>query len=196
MAKKYSNSDNSSDPSSEGLDLSLPEHKIKYLEGQTQSFQIQLAHRSELVANASSRFESMRISLAEMTERYEKEKQATIDMTRDMTRQYKGMQDDLLNKINAKEKTIQELTDSLNINEKENKRILEAKDVILKGKEDYIRCMKDKMEELCGNFAGMLTDSLEQMKIRIEVQSANYNETSIPIQQRMEELNLQTTTVS
>lgn len=106
------------------------------------------------------------------------------------------MQDDLLNKINAKEKTIQELTDSLNINEKENKRILEAKDVILKGKEDYIRCMKDKMEELCGNFAGMLTDSLEQMKIRIEVQSANYNETSIPIQQRMEELNLQTTTVS
>ena len=99
-----------------------------------------------------------------MTERYEKEKQATIDLTRDMTRQYKGMQDDLLNKINAREKTIQELTDSLTINEEENKRTLEAKDVILKDKEDYIRCMKDRMEELCGNFAGMLIDSLGQMK--------------------------------
>ena len=83
-----------------------------------------------------------------------------------MTRQYIGMQDDLLNKINAREKTIQELTDSLKINEEENKRTLEAKDVILKDKEDYIRCMKDKMEELCRNFAGMLIDSLGQMKKR------------------------------
>ena len=88
MGKK-SNLDNNSDPSSEELDLSLPDHKINYLEGQAQSFQIQLAHRSELVANVSSRFESMRVSLAEMTERYEKEKKATIDLTRGMTRQYK-----------------------------------------------------------------------------------------------------------
>ena len=131
-----------------------------------------------------------------MTEIYEKEKRITVDLTRDMTRQYKGMQDDLLNKINAREKTIQELTDSSKRNEEENKRILDAKDAVLSGKEDYIRCMREKMEELCENFARMLTDSLGQMTKRIEVQSVYYNENAIPIQQRMEELNLQTTTVS
>ena len=173
----------------DGMGIALPEDKIKYLESQTQALEIQLAHRSEMTADASFQYESMKKSLDETMKLYEEEKKATTDIMRDMTRQYKGMEDDLLNKINERERTIQELRDELNLQRKESKKSLQDKDEVILQREKEIQNLDNEKEELCSQFARMLSNAFDQMKERIEVHSACYNEQAVPIQHRMEKFN-------
>ena len=49
----------------------------------------------------------------ELEKDFEMEQQGTFDITQDMTRQYKGMQEELLNRVNTLENTITELRDQL-----------------------------------------------------------------------------------
>ena len=51
----------------------------------------------------------------ELEKDFEMEQQGTFDITQDMTRQYKGMQEELLNRVNTLENTITELRDQLGI---------------------------------------------------------------------------------
>jgi len=187
MAKKTATAKKSkkaaADPAN-GMDIALPEDKIKYLDAQTKSLELQLAHRVEESASAIVEYESMKTSMDDAMQQYAHEKEMTIGLTRDMTRQYKGMQDDLLNKINSREKVIQELTDALNATKAENQIAMEMKDEIIREKDEYIKKLNDKMEGICSNFASMLRGALYQMKERIEVQSAYYND-NVPIQQLM-----------
>jgi hypothetical protein len=169
------------------MDIALPQDKIKYLEGQTQSLQFQLAQRSETTATINHKYEEMKQSLNEMNTNMESERRLTHNLTRDMTRQYKGMQDDLLNKINKRDNVIQDLTDVLQKEREDNCHTLEEKNCIIKEKEEHIKSLEDKMEQQCAMFAKMLQDAVEQMKERIEVQSASYDEKSVPIQHRLEE---------
>lgn len=169
------------------MGMALPEDKIKYLEGQTQSLQFQLAQRSETSASVSAKYEEMKQSLNEMNSKMQDEKKLKDNLTRDMTRQYKGMQDDLLNKINKRDNTIQDLTDALHKEKTDHLKALEDKDTIIQEKDDRILCLEEKMEEQCVAFAKMLEEALNQMKERIEVQSSCYDEKSVPIQHRLEE---------
>lgn len=171
----------------DGMGMTLPEDKIKYLEGQTQSLQFQLAQRSETSACVSAKYEEMKQSLDEMNSKMLDEKKLTDNLTRDMTRQYKGMQDDLLNKINKRDNTIQDLTDLLHKEKVDNLKDLEEKDAIIQETNDLIICLEEKMEEQCATFAKMLEEAFKQMKERIEVQSSCYDENSVPIQHRLEE---------
>jgi hypothetical protein len=50
---------------------------------------------------------------AELLRDFEKEKQDTLAITADMTRQYKAMQEELLKRLNVLENTIQEQKDQL-----------------------------------------------------------------------------------
>lgn len=95
------------------MQIALPEERIKYLESQTQALEMQLAYRSEATANAVAECESIREELAHATKKYEDEKKLHNDVTRSMTRQYKGMQEDLLKKITEREETVESLKDEL-----------------------------------------------------------------------------------
>jgi len=171
------------------MGITLPENQIKYLQAQNQALEMQLADRSEMAANVSARYELMKESLRELSDKYAKEKQAGMDITQDMTRQYKGMQDDLLKKINARERTIQDLRDAIEVQRREFDRSLKSKDDEIEFKNSQIERMRQEMETLGTNFAQMLAKSLAHLKERVEMQAANYNEHAIPIQQRMEEFN-------
>lgn len=134
--------------------------------------------------------QSMQQSLDEATEKYKREREMSIVLSRDMSRQYKGMQEELLTKINARETKIQELTDELNSTIRRYKGELDDKDEIIRDKNAYIAKLQEKMEGLCIHFAKMLQEALAQMKERINAQSSSYDVTNVPIQQRMEEFNL------
>ena len=181
---------------SEGMGISLPEDKIKYLEGQTQSLQFQLAQRSESTASITEQYQAMKQSLNEMDEKLEEEKKLTNHLTRDMTRQYKGMQDELLNKITKRDETIQNLMDKIQQDEMKKRKAFEEKDSIIQEKQKCIKSLEQKMEEQCALFAKMLKDAIDQMKERIEVQSASSDEKSVPIQHRLEEFKFSTSNSS
>lgn len=144
-----------SDPSL-GLDVTLTEDKIRILESEKRAFEIQLINRSEMMASVKMECDSIRQSLNEMNQKYDDEKRRNQVVTKDMTRQYKGMQDDLLNKINEREKMIQNLTDTMRELKMNGGRMMDEKDSVIKAKQNEIDQMNRRMDEMCREFASML----------------------------------------
>jgi len=140
------------------MEITLPEDKMKYLESQTKALEMELAYRSEMTSHAVAECESMRKELAESTHRFEEEKQSTMDITRTMTRQYKGMQEDLLNKINERERIISTLKDELEMQKALHKEQLAEKDRIIEQKDENAAKYRQDIENTFKHFANLLVD--------------------------------------
>lgn len=178
------------------MDISLPDDKIRYLEGQTLSLQTQLAERSETTVSISNKNERLEKSLDEINQTIDKERTLTCNLTRDMTRQYKGMQDELLNKINQREHEIQQLREEIQQEKIGKKKVVGEKDGVIRRKDEIIEKLKNQIEEQCMLFTKMLNDALEQMKDKVELHNSSYEEESIPIHQRLEEFKFHTGVMS
>jgi uncharacterized coiled-coil protein SlyX len=112
------------------------------------------------------------------------------EITQDMTRQYKGMQEELLGRINKLEETVQELNDRLADSDVRMERVLKEKNTIIQLKDDEIAELRSKMDEMAEEFGEMLRETLDKMRERIEVTSGNFEAPELPIQRRMEEMKL------
>ena len=132
----------------------------------------------------------MKKSLTEAINKYEEGKDLTSNLTRDMTRQYKGMQDDLLHKINARERTIDELQETIESQSQQMEKVIKDKNNIIERKDKKISEMETKMEDMCAYFAGLIRKTLEHMKEQVEVHSASYSENVIPIKSLMKEVKI------
>ena len=141
------------------MQIALPEDRIKYLESQSQALEMQLAYRSEQTSNATAECDAMRDQLAETTQKFEDERKMSMDVTRTMTRQYKGMQEDLLNKINERERIIQALNDELETKSVLHKEQIAGKDRIIEQKDKEAAQCREETENMCKNFARMLVDT-------------------------------------
>ena len=102
----------------------------------------------------------------------EEEQKATFELTRDMTRQYKGMQEELLSRIAELEQTNQQLRDQLDQNGQKMEKNLNEKDVIISSKNKEISQLKSKMDDMAREFGEMMKQTLEKMRERIEVNAA------------------------
>mmetsp|Transcript_6762 Transcript_6762/g.14649 ORF Transcript_6762/g.14649 Transcript_6762/m.14649 type:complete len:162 (-) Transcript_6762:198-683(-) len=141
------------------MQIALPEDRIKYLESQTQALEMQLAYRSEATANAVAESETIREELADATQKYEGEKKMSMDVTRSMTRQYKGMQEELLNKITERERIVETLKDELETLKRVQKEEIAKKDEIIQCKDAQAEKHRIETENMCKQFAGMLVDA-------------------------------------
>ena len=121
---------------------------------------------------------------------FDEEKNQTFEITQDMTRQYKSMQEELLNRINKLEETVQELNDQLSDSDIRVERILKDKNSIIQMKDAEIAELKSKMDDMADEFSEMLRETLERMRERIEVTSGNFDAPDLPIQQRMEDMKI------
>merc|ERR1712072_1116819 len=96
----------------------------------------------------------------ELQKDFKNEQEGTFEITQDMTRQYKGMQEELLNRVNTLENTITDLRDQneqLRVTLEETK---QEKDAKIKSKDEEIQLMKAKMEEMAHQFGDMLKETL------------------------------------
>lgn len=120
--------------------------------------------------------------------KYENEKLKIKEITYDMTRQHRSMQEGLLDKINNLNRIITDLKDEL---EKERVLLEETKrekDEIIGGKEAEINEMKIKMEQISNEFADMLKEVLDKMNDKIEIVDSTWeNESGVPIIKKLEE---------
>merc|ERR1712216_354831 len=116
---------------------------------------------------------------------FEEEQKSAFEITRDMTRQYKGMQEQLVDRITQLSVTVQELQEKLEETVREKDRVIAAKD-------DDITLLKSKMEDMAQEFGGMLKETLDKMRERIELSSTNFDmeASGVPVQRQMEEFNL------
>lgn len=153
-----------------------------------QSLQVQLAERSEDASKALAEKRELQKKVAQVQKDFEEEQEQTFEMRQDMTRQYKGMQEELLGRINKLEETIQDLNDMLAEADVKHDKVLKEKNAIIQMKDEEISDLKTKMDDMSEEFGEMLRETLEKMRERIEISSGNFDGPDMPIQQRMEEL--------
>ena len=143
----------------DGMPITLPEDRIKYLESQTQALEQQLAYRAEATAEAVAEVESIQEKLIDATAKLEEEKDRSMDMARSMTRQYKGMQEDLLNKINEREREMQSLRDELETLKVTHKEDIAQKNSEIQQNDADIKKQTFITENLCRRFTEILADA-------------------------------------
>ncbi len=101
------------DESAENGGVLTPEEKVKLLGSFNRSLQLQLADRQELAVKALESKRELQFRVSDLQKDFETGKTQTLGITQDMTRQYKSMQEELLNRINTLENTNTELRDEM-----------------------------------------------------------------------------------
>lgn len=165
--------------------------KLEKQERITQSLQLQLVHQKKDANKATAERKDLADRFGKLDDERKEEQKTYEDITQDMTRQYKGMQEQLLNNVNTCENTIIQLKDQLELSRVALEETKREKDQIIATKEAEIAEMKAKMEEMAHEFGDMLKETLDKMKEKIEVTNSSFEpETGVPIIRRLEEFNL------
>lgn len=164
------------------------EAKIKFFMLTCQSLQVQLAERTEESSKALAAKRELSARVEQINKDFEEERETTFEITQDMTRQYKGMQEELLSRINTLEENVQNLNDQLEQADIRQERMLKDKNAIIQLKDKEIAELKEKMDDMADEFGEMLHDTLDKMRERIQVSSGSFDTPELPIQQRMEEM--------
>ena len=164
---------------------------IAMVKAENQALQRKLADRSEEASRALAARRELQSKVDDLKQDFEGERTATFEITADMTRQYKSMQEELLGKINILENTIVEMKDKLEEQRVSMEELRKEKDQIIAMKEAEIAENKQKMEEMAHEFGDMLKETLDKMSERIEITNTSWEqETGTPIIRKLEEYNL------
>mmetsp|Transcript_29480 Transcript_29480/g.95039 ORF Transcript_29480/g.95039 Transcript_29480/m.95039 type:complete len:199 (-) Transcript_29480:560-1156(-) len=170
--------------SSDDGDMSVEDRVAFYRTGAT-SLQLQLADRTDLMNKAAEERKALEECVAKISAEFEEEQKTAFTITKDMTRQYKGMQEQLVDHITELSRTIQVLQDRLEEAEQQHLATIQEKDEIILLKNKEINEMKAKMEDMAQEFGGMLKETLDKMRQRIEISSntidANTKAASCPV---------------
>mmetsp|Transcript_72667 Transcript_72667/g.194221 ORF Transcript_72667/g.194221 Transcript_72667/m.194221 type:complete len:201 (+) Transcript_72667:15-617(+) len=174
----------------EGVELT-PEEREAKAKLRIEALERELVQRTDVMNRSMQAYNEMRQRQAELLADFEREKQDTLSITADMTRQYKSMQEELLRRINALENTIQEQKDQLDYARQQNEEIRRQKDQELAVKDAQIADLKQKMEDMALEFGEMLKETLDKMSERIEATSHDWDhDSSGDLQKKLEELAL------
>ena len=149
----------STSSSNNGLDLT-PEDQVKYFQCQITALQSELTSRSEAAAKAATEINEIKQQMVETTLLHKQEKEVSEAVIRDATRQYKAMKEQLLDKINVRDNTIQNLRDELERKHKYHNDMVKEKDEIIEKRDEEIQAIREEVEGLCSEFADMLGAAL------------------------------------
>mmetsp|Transcript_8904 Transcript_8904/g.11234 ORF Transcript_8904/g.11234 Transcript_8904/m.11234 type:complete len:170 (-) Transcript_8904:6-515(-) len=140
-----------------------PEDQIRLLQSQTSSLEFQLACKAEETTDVVAVCGDLRSALAEANKKHQEEKQMTADISATMTRQFKSMQHQLLEKIAERERIIQNLRDELLEAQKQSAEQLAAKERIIQQRDEEAALCRQEIEDLCKHFADLFVDASKQI---------------------------------
>lgn len=170
-----------------GMPLSL-EDQVQQLGAQIQALEVELAKRTEETINANRKTCAWEEQLNEITRQYKEEQELKLSITKDMTRQYKMMQHDLIGKLTAKEKKIEELMEEIQKLKTQHDLDIQSKDVALRDATMKKTMSEEKLEECCGRFLTMLSRVYDNLVQRIDVQPCSYKDGAVGMKKRIEAL--------
>ncbi len=96
------------------------------------------------------------------------------DITTEMNRQYKAMQESLQVKVTELEVEVQSLRHALSATRGELEEALAQGEAGLAAKDLEIAALKERMEDMANEFGDMLAEALRKMADRIEVSPEGY----------------------
>lgn len=161
---------------------------------QIASLERQLMWREERMLEAIKAQTELRDRVLEYHADFSKEKGEVFDITADMTRQHKAMQEELNGRIRALDATIGAQRDELKAAHEAHEETRRQHVQALALKDAQIAEQKQRMEEMAIEFGEMLKETLDKMGERIEVTSKSWEqETGAPIMNRLQEFKLNVT---
>mmetsp|Transcript_31487 Transcript_31487/g.62855 ORF Transcript_31487/g.62855 Transcript_31487/m.62855 type:complete len:184 (-) Transcript_31487:184-735(-) len=159
-----------------------PEEELKVLQMRNNTLQLQIRERTEVISEAHSAKRAIEADVDTMTRQYNSSQGSTNKMTHEMTKQFEGMQELLVDKITLLSRTVGDLKEELASGEVTLERKAQEKDAVLELRDKEIVALKAKMEDMATEFAGMLNGTLEKMRERIELSSTNNFDASAGVQ--------------
>eukprot|EP00033_Pygsuia_biforma_P002383 GCRY01002637.1.p1 GENE.GCRY01002637.1~~GCRY01002637.1.p1 ORF type:complete len:195 (-),score=40.69 GCRY01002637.1:511-1095(-) len=167
------------------------EEKLKRATVKIDALERELVLRSEQTSRAIASRNELREKVNDFHSDFQREKIDRSDLVSDMTRQYKAMQEELINRINVLETAKSELTENLELAQLALDETKKEKDRIIATKDKIIAEQKQKMEEMALEFGDMLKETLDKMSERIEVSSAMWEaDSGIENKERLQEFGL------
>lgn len=158
----------------------LTEDEQKYIFGMRIEFlERELMLKKEEAVEAIHAKNELRERVKEYHDEFEREKMRTLDITADMTRQYKAMHELFIHEINQLENQILDLHDQLKLSEMKLERHRTESKKQMEEKEKIIADQHNKMEQMAAEFGNMLEETLKKMTDRIEISQKGYDEDEV-----------------
>jgi len=153
-----------------------------------ESLEQQLVWREDKLQTSLSHQKELQLRLNHEHADLERVKEEVFDVSSDMTRQYKGMQEELIAKVNTLEQTIAEQKDELERSQLQLEEVRRQMAQELALKDAEIKEQKDKMEDMAVEFGEMLKETLDKMSEKIEITNQGWEAgTGDSIARRLEE---------
>merc|ERR1719183_1727033 len=143
------------------------EEEYMYLALQVETLERELQVKASHADEAIRSEIELRSKVDQMEEDFKQEQSTTFAVTADMARQYKALQEELIYKINSLETQLTEQKEELDITNHELRELTKNKNDDIEYKEEQIKQLNDRMNEMSQEFANMLSETLELMKHHI-----------------------------
>jgi BMFP domain-containing protein YqiC len=162
-----------------------PEAQAQAYRLQSEALQRQLAERTDAALSAEKVVEDVKLKMRTMASDASVEEKRQFDITSDMARQYRAMQETLQGRISALEaenKAIRlDLAAALKLIEEAEKNA----GLLANKKDEEIAKLKDQMDAMASEFGDMLAETIRKMGDKIEL-DVDLNSDSSDILQQME----------
>ena len=145
--------------SKEAGEILSPEDRIRVLQSQVTCLELKLICKKEEMSDGLRECTELRKQLTEANKKRQDERQMAEDINSTMTRQYKCMQNELLEKITERERIIQNLRDELVEGRKQTDEQIAEKDRIIEQKDEEVAIRGQQLEKLCKRFAELCVDA-------------------------------------
>jgi hypothetical protein len=170
MAKKKKGKKKTAD---DGAEVT-PERKVQMLEAEQIGLKRELAHYKQESRKAVSNKKDTQDTLVQVKAELKTSEEIKLQIVKDMTRQYKSMQENLMNQIKEAHETIEKLKHDLEDSGQSQAQSQRDFQSVIEQKDKTIRDQNRKMEDMANEFAEMLKETLEKMRQRIEVSSVTW----------------------
>eukprot|EP00792_Barthelona_sp_PAP020_P012904 TRINITY_DN7783_c0_g1_i1.p1 TRINITY_DN7783_c0_g1~~TRINITY_DN7783_c0_g1_i1.p1 ORF type:complete len:197 (+),score=62.83 TRINITY_DN7783_c0_g1_i1:33-623(+) len=162
-------------PTSKEVDDSSLQGKLAQANARIESLERLLATKTETANKAIIAQGQLRSQLLAYHSDFDKERQDRFDITSNMTRQYKTLQEELIVHLNQSQEEVANLKDKLELARIEKESMIRDKDAIIASKNEEIESLKKKIEQMHLEFADMLQDTLIRMKEQVQRASHSFS---------------------
>ena len=169
MAPKKGGKDKKGDKGKKDGDASAEMTEKELLEQamlRIESLEQQLVWREEKTQTALAGQKELQERITHYHADFEREKEEIFDISADMTRQYKGMQEELIAQVNKLQQTIAEQKDELERSQLQLEEVRRQMAVELALKDAEIKEQKDKMEDMAVEFGEVCRSTAKRMRTR------------------------------
>lgn len=163
-----------------------------FMEKKLEVLQYRLMMKDEEIANSLRAGESLTKRIQELDRGFREEHEKSLDVTGEMSRQYREMQDSFNERIEDLQEQVQESKRDIEAVQREIERTRAEKDEEIRRKDEEIRALTLKMETMAFEFADMLKETLDKMSQRIEVTHSSWDRDAgkPPLMNRLKEFSL------